>query len=302
MRTLSKCHNKSLILRNDRMSSPVVDLEGEDPSEELEREPAKKQKMGTPSKEPTTPIRAVLVHSERGDFLQLSKVWSEPELCGPQSTLFLDDPELKIIQDLGPAGWSKAITDGVIATMKALEVVVALNNASLEGEIRVDALAHEKDALTAKVVALEEEARSKRSISEERDRQFAVMEKQLAKARIVLNQATDSSRKLAEEKVSLEEALKKADLLGEDEAEDTAVLMRADLMDRIGELEGSLVDAVKLGFDRAVAQLKVVNPDVDLSVEGTHPLSDVKDGVIIPPPDLEEDNGNVDDAQATVAL
>jgi hypothetical protein len=39
-----------------------------------------------------------------------------------QSTLFLDDPELKIIQDLGPPGRSKVITDGVIATMKALEV------------------------------------------------------------------------------------------------------------------------------------------------------------------------------------
>jgi hypothetical protein len=47
----------------------------------------------------------------------------------------LDDPELKIIQDLGPIGRNKAITDGVIATMKALEVAAALNNASLESEV-----------------------------------------------------------------------------------------------------------------------------------------------------------------------
>jgi hypothetical protein len=73
-------------------------------------------------------------------------------------------------------------------------------------------------------------------------------------------------------------------------------------VDRIGELEGSLLDAVKLGFDREVAQLKVVNPDVDLIVEGTHHLSDVRDGVIEPPPDLEEDEGHVDDAQANEAL
>jgi hypothetical protein len=52
--------------------------------------------------------------------------------------------------------------------------------------------------------------------------------------------------------------------------------------------KGSLVDAVKLGFDRAVALLKVVNPDVDLSVEGIHPLNDVNDRAIIPPPDLEK--------------
>jgi hypothetical protein len=98
--------------------------------------------------------------------------------------------------------------------------------------------------------------------------------------------------------VSLEEALKKADLPGEDEAEDLAVLRRADLVDRIGELEGSLVDAVRLGFDRAVAQLKVVNPDIKLNVEGIHPLSEVKDRVITTPPDLEENDGRVDDAQA----
>jgi hypothetical protein len=120
----------------------------------------------------------------------------------------------------------------------------------------------------------------------------------LTEARTALEQATDSSQKLAEEKVSLEEDLKKADLPGEDGAEDLAVLRRANLVDKIGELEGSLVDAVKLGFDRAVAQLKVVNPDIELNVEGIHPLSEVKDGVITPPPDPEEDNGHVDEAQA----
>jgi len=128
------------------------------------------------------------------------------------------------------------------------------------------------------------------------------MEKQLAEAQTALEQAANSSRKLAEEKVSLEEALKKADLPREDEAEDTVVMRRVDLVDRIGELEGSLVDAVKLGFDRAVAQLKMVNPSVDLSVEGIHPLSDVKDEVITSPLDREEDIGHVDEAQASEAL
>ena len=62
-------------------------------------------------------------------------------------------------------------------------------------------------------------------------------------------------------------------------------------------LEGSLVEAVQLGFDRAVAQLKVVNPGVDLCVERIHHLSDVEDGVIKPPPDFEEDVGHVDEAR-----
>jgi hypothetical protein len=72
-------------------------------------------------------------------------------------------------------------------------------------------------------------------------------------------------------------------------------------VDRIGELEGSLVDAVKLGFNRAVAKMKVVNHGVDLSIEGIHPLSDVKDGMITPL-DLVEDVGLVDEAQDNDAL
>jgi hypothetical protein len=124
------------------------------------------------------------------------------------------------------------------------------------------------------------------------------LKEQLSEAQASLEQATLSSRKLVEEKVSLEEALKKADLPGEDEAEDLAVLRRAGLVDKIGELEGSLVDAVKLGFDWAVGQLKMVNPGIELNVKGIHPLSEVEDGVITPPPDPEEDNGHVDEAQA----
>jgi hypothetical protein len=175
-------------------SGPVVDLEGEEAPQELVLESAKRQRVRVPSEDPITPIKAVPVRSKKGDFLQLPKVWSEPEICGPQSTLFLDDPELKIIQDLGPAGRSKVITDGVIATMKALEVAAALNNASLDSEVRVDALVQEMDALTTKVAALEEDQWSKRSVAEERDRQLTSLKYQLSKAQTALEQATDSSR------------------------------------------------------------------------------------------------------------
>jgi hypothetical protein len=156
--------------------------------------------------------------------------------------------------------------------------------------------------LAAKVSKLEGEVADKRSVAEDRDHQVAVVEKQLADARTALEQVTKSSRKMAEEKVALEESLKKADLPGEDETEDIAVLRRAELVERVSMLEGSLVDAVKLGFDRAMTQLKVVNLGVNLCVEGIHHLSDVEDGVIKPPPDFEEDIGHIDDAQADEAL
>ena len=122
----------------------------------------KRRRVETPSKDPVTPIKATPLRSESGDFLQLPKVWSKPDRCGPNATLFLDDPELRVIHDLGPAGRSKAITEGVIAIMKSLEVATTLNNASLENEIQVNALGQERNALTTKVAALKENARSKR--------------------------------------------------------------------------------------------------------------------------------------------
>jgi len=57
-------------------SGPVVDLEGEDRSEERVQEPAKRRRVETPSKEPATSIRVVPVRSESRDFLQLPRVLS----------------------------------------------------------------------------------------------------------------------------------------------------------------------------------------------------------------------------------
>ena len=162
-------------------------------------------------------------------------------------------------------------------------------------------MSKERDALAAKISQLEGNVAAKRSVDEDRDRQFATVEKQLADARTVLEQTDEPSKKLAEEKVALEEFLKKADIPRE-ETEDIAVIRRADLVERVSVLEGSLVDAVKLGFDRVVAQLKVANSDIDLCVEGIHHLSDVEDGGIKPPRDFEEDMGHVHEAQLDDAL
>jgi hypothetical protein len=46
-------------------SGPVVDLEGEDPSEELAQESTTRQKVGASSEEPIIPIKAVPVRSEK---------------------------------------------------------------------------------------------------------------------------------------------------------------------------------------------------------------------------------------------
>jgi len=82
----------------------------------------KKEEGGDPTREPVTPIKVVPIRPEGGGLLQLPRVWSEPDRCGSHSTLLLDDLELKVIHYLGTAIQSKAITEGVIVVMKALDV------------------------------------------------------------------------------------------------------------------------------------------------------------------------------------
>ena len=67
-------------------------------------------------------------------------------------------------------------------------------------------------------------------------------------ARTALEHAVEAFGKLVEEKKALEESLKMADLLGEDETEDIAVPKLADLVEKVSVLEGSLMEAVKLGL------------------------------------------------------
>ena len=59
--------------------------------------------------------------SSAGDGLfQLPRVWSTSGSFGSQASLFLSDPELKVIRALGVAGQTRAVTEEVIGTMRAL--------------------------------------------------------------------------------------------------------------------------------------------------------------------------------------
>jgi len=84
-------------------------------------------------------------------------VWSDSDRFGAHASLFLSDPELKAIRDLGTAGRSQAVTKGVFCVMKALEIVVYMNNSSTEEVVRSDALAREKEAMSKKMADLESE-------------------------------------------------------------------------------------------------------------------------------------------------
>jgi hypothetical protein len=111
-----------------------------------------------------------------------------------------------------------------------------------------------------------------------------------------------NQRKFVEDNKTLEDALCNATLPGEEEFEDTACLDRSGMIVKINELERRFVGAACHNFNNAVEQLKVVNLEVELSVEGIHYLMYVENGVLVTPPKDEEDDGHVENARVYTTL
>lgn len=55
--------------------------------------------------------------------------------------------------------------------------------------------------------------------------------------------------------------------------------------------------AASHGFNNAVEQLKVVNLEVEMSVKGIHYLKYLENGVLVTPPEDEEDDAHVEKAR-----
>ena len=152
-----------------------------------------------------------------------------------------------------------------------------VNNASAEGQFMADVLEKERDALLAKITEMEKAALAAKR---ESDRRIEELEKQVVDAQKSLELESE-----AKENQSLEE-FHDANRPKKEESEDTVVLNRAGLLEKIGVLEASLMDGVRHGFGNAIAQLKVVNPDVELCVNGTGFLKWVEGRMIMSSPKI----------------
>jgi hypothetical protein len=115
-------------------------------------------------------------------MFQLPKVWSQSGRLGPQASLYLGDSQLKAIRDLGTASQSRAVTEGVVGAMRALEVVVFLNNSSMKGAVCSGALARERDETTKKMAELEAKVTSLRAGASDKDKMIAFFEEKAESA------------------------------------------------------------------------------------------------------------------------
>ena len=64
-----------------------------------------------------------------------------------------------------------------------------------------------------------------------------------------------------------------------------ALITKRYLIVRSRVLEQDVMDTLSYGFNTAVEQLKILNPEVELMVEGVGPFNQVVDGKIFYPPD-----------------
>ncbi|GAU51500.1 hypothetical protein TSUD_76090 [Trifolium subterraneum] len=206
---------------------------------------------------------------------------------------------------MGPEALKNELTDVMVSAFKLMEISSYLNG-------------RECKYLAERDSAKEEAALIRQSLEQAKVNHAAYKDKYKPQAGLVtqLTEKEKEAARLVEEKTELEGRIK--DLTSEKEtlegkvkdlesrpcssgtATDADELVvdpngeykgftRAALVSRIFELEGKELDVAKSSFDNAVAQLMVLNPGVELVVEGASELKKVLDGVIVSPSPDEED-------------
>jgi hypothetical protein len=277
----------------ERPAGALLPVRVTDDQVEEEEAPLKRKRVTALDKGKKVQIQEVApprgVPSTDEGLFQLPKVWSHSDRFGPQASLYLGDSELKAICDLGTAGRARAITEGVVSAMRALEVAVFLNNSSMEEAVRADAIAREREVTTKRITELEAEVTAVKANASKKDKLIAFLEEKVEMGSRCRRELTDVRAKFAAKKRALEDALRDATQPGEDEIEDTAVLARPALVYRLEKLERNLVGAARHGFDNAIEQVKVVNPGVQFCVDGLDFLKYVRNGEIVD----QEDDGHV---------
>ncbi|GAU27978.1 hypothetical protein TSUD_373730 [Trifolium subterraneum] len=237
-----------------------------------------------------------------------SKFMLPPAIGSPdlvkKSSVSISDAEKAIMDDMGPEALKNELTDAMVSAFKLMEISSNLNG-------------RECKYLAERDSAKEEAALLRQSLEQAKVNHATYREKFKLQAGLVtqLTEKEQEAARLTTEKEKLEGQV--GDLMAEKEtlegkvkalesrsgsssaAPDSDELVvdpngeyrgftRAALVSRIFELEAQQLDAAKSSFDNAVAQLMVLNPSVDLVVEGASELKEVQDGVIVSPA-VEED-------------
>jgi cell division protein FtsB len=215
------------------------------------------------------------------------------ELFEKNSALTVSPTKTSIIRDMGVASRRKEITRGAAAMMRLLAMVLVLNDEEQSSVKDLNEARARKEELECQVLKLETDFtnyKEKYVIQSTYVTELREKKEELAR---VVKSMEDLKLEYAEEKKTLKariDSLEAAVALAQDDPDEVKMLVtRAELVDKIKLLEQDVLDSVKYGFDNAIAQLRIVNPEVELNTKGTRMPRRVVDGVIVIPPDCQSD-------------
>ncbi|GAU48007.1 hypothetical protein TSUD_188780 [Trifolium subterraneum] len=222
-----------------------------------------------------------------------------------KSSVSISDTEKAILDDMGPEALKNELTDAMVSAFKLMGISSYLNGRECKYLAERDAAKEEVALVKQKLEqAKVNPAAYKEKYTLQAGLVTKLVEKETEAARLVGEKTELEGRikDLTSEKETLEGKVKDlesrpcssgtapdADELVVDPNGEYKGFTRAALVSRIFELEGKELDVAKSSFDNAVAQLMVLNPGVELIVEGASELKDVLDGAIDSPSPDEED-------------
>jgi hypothetical protein len=173
------------------------------------------------------------------------------------------------------------IIDDSAALLRMLERVLVLQDDKSSRRKNLENLKGEYLALEVENMKLENEVVDLRGKKEN----FVVRAKENRELKEEVAKFDEERKRLEEEIRSLKLAMAPA----EDETENTRELVsRADFVARVRKLGDSVFAGVKHGWQNALAQVKVANPNVELSFDGMGVFREVVDGQIILPEKYRE--------------
>jgi cell division protein FtsB len=242
-------------------------------------------------------IPVIDVDLEMGKPFLLPKVVSDKDFVEKNPLQVTAVEKAAILEADDESGWNRIIEDSA-GLLRMLETVLVLHEDRSSRRNDLEKMKAEYARLEAENMKLENEVVDLRGKKEN----FVAAAKENRELRDEVAKFDEERKKFEEEIKTLKSAIAPA----EDETENTRELFsRADLVARVRKLGDSVLAGVKHGWQNALAQVKVANPDVELNFEGMGVFREVIGGQIVLPEkykeaeaaELEGDDDMDDDAE-----
>jgi hypothetical protein len=207
-----------------------------------------------------------------------------------RTSMRISDADQSILASMGPDSIRNVVAESSVAVFKLLEVATFLNGRECKYlRERDEARANAKD-FGERLSVVEKELSSETNALEESRAKVAQLEEDLRDTK-------GEEGRLKERLSELEEKLSSMTLTPTPDEEEKKVdpagtyasFSRAGLISKIFEVGDLQLEVASSSFRNALAQLQVLNPDVQLVTEGLDEMKEVRDGQIASPPLDDED-------------